>query len=240
MKKVLITVFYLVFALALPVAAVGSLFSVLWVASIAVNGASAIEIASAFAAVVISISYVFTYAFSLGVTRREKKITLKTFIPSIHCAVALAFLLVLNPIGDYIGNSAEYFCFAKKDFSVIEEVDTHGGFVGDGSYSLILDCTANREKALEKVRDWKKLPLSENLELIMYGGEKNGLTYGFCLAEEANMPRVENGYYKFMDRSSESKDSADDTELFDRNSFNFTLAVYDCDSDRLYYFEFDT
>ena len=68
--------------------------------------------------------------------------------------------------------SKECFGFHKSDFKVVEEHDTHGGFHGDGSYYLILDCTNNKEKALKNLADWPELPLSKNLELIMYGGEK--------------------------------------------------------------------
>ena len=54
------------------------------------------------------------------------------------------------------------------------------------------------------------------------------------------MPAIYNGYYMFEDRHSESKDSRDDSELFDRYSYNFSIAIYDCDTDKMYYFEFDT
>ena len=136
--------------------------------------------------------------------------------------------------------SDSYFGFSKQRFTVVEEKDTHGGFVGDGSYYLILDCSDNTEDALSIVADWNELPLSENLNLIMYGGEKDGKTYGYDLSEEAHMPVIENGYYYFEDRHSEAKDVSDDSELFSRASFNFSLAVYDSETNRLYYFEFDT
>lgn len=136
--------------------------------------------------------------------------------------------------------SDSYFGFSKQRFTVVEEMDTHGGFVGDGSYYLILDCSDNTEDALSIVADWNELPLSENLNLIMYGGEKDDVTYGYDLSEEAHMPVIENGYYYFEDRHSEAKDVSDDSELFSRASFNFSLAVYDSETNRLYYFEFDT
>lgn len=132
------------------------------------------------------------------------------------------------------------FGFSKDDFTVVDEADTHGGFHGDGSYYLMLDCSENREKALENVKGWKEFPLSKNLNLIMYGGEKDGMTYGYNLAEEAKIPEIKNGYYYFFDRHSESTDASDDTNLLARASFNFTLAIYDSDADRMYYFEFDT
>ena len=133
----------------------------------------------------------------------------------------------------------ENYCgFYKNDFTVVDELDTHGGFHGDGAHYLILDCSNNVETALKNVEKWKKLPLSEHLEVLMFGGEKNGIAYGYNLSEEAHMPKIENGYYCFMDRQSE--DTSDDSGLFTRYSFNIILAVYDSDTNMLYYFKFDT
>lgn len=140
----------------------------------------------------------------------------------------------INPRSDL------YFGFSKQSFTVVEEMDTHGGFHGDGSYYLILDCSNNVDAALSNVANWNQLPLSENLNLIMYGGEKDGMTYVYNLSEEAHIPAIENGCYCFKDRHSEANDASDDSGLFSRASFNFSLAVYDCDTNRLYYFEFDT
>ena len=135
---------------------------------------------------------------------------------------------------------SKYFGFKTDDFRIIDEKDTHGGFHGDGTYYLILDCSGNKEKARDITKEWKPLPLSENLSLIMYGGEKGNKIYGFNLAEEAHFPVINNGVYKFVDRHSESKNRSDDSDLFDRYSFNFSIAIYDLDNDMLYYFEFDT
>ena len=41
------------------------------------------------------------------------------------------------------------FGFNKKEFKVLKETDSHRGFHGDGDYVLILDCSENKEKALE-------------------------------------------------------------------------------------------
>ena len=64
----------------------------------------------------------------------------------------------------------DYFGFSKQNFSIVEEQDTHGGFHGDGSYYLILDCSNTIETAWEIFYRWNNLPLSENLELVMFGG----------------------------------------------------------------------
>lgn len=136
--------------------------------------------------------------------------------------------------------SDDYFGFSKQDFTVVAEQDTHGGWLGDGSYCLILDCSGNTEAALKIIDSWNPLPLSEDLNLIMFGGEKDGTAYGYGLSEEAHMPAIENGFYCFRDRHSEARDPSDDSALFSRASFNFSLAVYDSDTNRFYYFAFDT
>ena len=51
---------------------------------------------------------------------------------------------------------------------------------------------------------------------------------------------VEEGFYYFYDRHSQSQDPFDDSELHQLYSWNFTLAVYDSKNERLYYYEFDT
>lgn len=238
-KKVLIVVLFVLFALPIPVAVVGAVISFAGFIGAAIHR-SLIELAVALFGIIIGSTYLFTYISALTKTKKEGKVSAHTFLPAVHCLIAAVFLLMLPSISNYIDSRTEHFGFAKKDYSVVEELDTHGGFNGDGAYYLILDCSSNREKALKTAESWNRLPLSENLELMMYGGTKDGVTYGYELAKEAHMPEVENGYYMFEDRHSESTDSADDSALFDRYSYNFSIAVYDCDTDRMYYFEFDT
>lgn len=152
----------------------------------------------------------------------------------------IAVCVVLSSCSTIGGGQAEYFGFRTSVFTVIEEKDTHGGFHGDGSYYLILDCSEKREQATKLIKTWTPLPLSENLQLIMYGGEKDGVSYGYNLAEEAHWPIINNGVYKFVDRHAGADDKSDDTNLLNRYSFNFSVAVYDLDTNTLYYFEFDT
>lgn len=239
-KKVLIVSIFIVFALPIPIAMLGCLMAAMWFLSSLIKVTSFVEIISALIGALIGATYIISYIFALNKTWNDKKFSIKSFLPVAHCLLALIYLFSLKPTSDYIDKTTERFGFAKRDFTVIEELDTHGGFLGDGSYYLILDCSNNKEQALDKVKGWNKLPLSENLNLIMYGGEKDGVTYGYELAKEAHMPKISNGYYMFEDRHSESKDNKDDSDLLDRHSSNFSVAIYDCDTDRLYYFEFDT
>ena len=158
----------------------------------------------------------------------------------IFATISEAILLVVLSCCSINLQPDDYFGFSKQSFTVVEEMDTHGGFLGDGAYYLILDCSNNADAALNIVANWNQLPLSRNLNLIMYDGEKDGVAYGYNLSEVAHMPTIENGYYRFEDRHSEANDASDDSGLFSRSSFNFSLAVYDSDTNRLYYFEFDT
>lgn len=131
----------------------------------------------------------------------------------------------------------EGFEFCKEDFVVIEELNTHGGFLRDGAYYLTLDCSENQEKVTELIKDWKPLPLTENLNKALY--EKH---YG--VFEEKSLPKIENGFYKFIDRhskvSNEGIEASDDSNIFNRYSYNYTIAIYDLDTQTMYYFEFDT
>lgn len=101
--------------------------------------------------------------------------------------------------------------------------DSHGGFHGDGITEVQISASLQAPDS----EYWHSLPLSENAA--------RGLThFGF------EIPEVENGYWFFCDRHSQSTDPADDSGLFSRHSYNFTLAVYDPAAGMLYYFEFDT
>ncbi len=157
-----------------------------------------------------------------------------------------SMVLILGIVGvvwavdhDKIEIGRAYFGFYENHYKVIEKNDSHGGFHGDGLFHISLDCSENTEEAHMLTDGWKSLPLSENLQLIMYGGTKNGVYYAYNLAEESSIPLVKNGYFRFYDKQSES-DHADDTNLFGRYSFNIELAIYDAEKEIFYYIKFDT
>lgn len=101
--------------------------------------------------------------------------------------------------------------------------DTHG-WMGDGETFL----TVAFEAPPEWLADWTPLPLTDNLTRA-----DHDLAGDF-------FPDIRRGWYFFKDRSAKSTDPADDSGLFSRNSWNFTLAVYDGETDTLYYFALDT
>ena len=239
-NKILIILLFILFAIPIPIVILGFLFSFIVIAGVILGELRFVEILSSLCVIASGAIYLLGYIYALSKTREENKITAKTFVPIISGLLAVILLLLLKPINNYTDITTPYFGFTKKDFSVVEELEDYGGFPADGSHYLILDCSASKQKALEIIKDWNKLPLSENLNLVMFGGEKDGVIYGYELAKEAHMPKIENGYYIFEDSQLKGKDKSDDSELLNGYSLNFEIAVYDCDTDRMYYFEFDS
>ena len=128
---------------------------------------------------------------------------------------------------------------------MIKLTDTHGGFHGDGTtYTKIEFTDKNAETISTTIKEngnWNSLPLSENLQLMLYGGTREEFIYQYNLAIEFGIPTIQHGYWVFIDRiDSEITLYNDDEELFDRASFNFTVAIYDIDKDTMYYLEYDT
>ena len=113
------------------------------------------------------------------------------------------------------------------------ENDTHGGFLGDGEYLLVLDCAGAEEKILAQTGEWQALPLSENLRELLYG---------WGIAERNGIPRIISGKWRFYDRfaDEEAFDRSSDARLLSRPAENFSLLLYDAENSRLYYFEMDT
>ena len=119
---------------------------------------------------------------------------------------------------------------------IVKEKDTHGGFLGDGDYFAKIKCSKIEDKILKK---WNKLPLSDSLKEVT---EMKQCTSKSCadIYERYNIPSIKNGYYYFEDRHSESTNTFDDSDINNRPSYNFTLAILDKDTNTIYYYELDT
>ena len=127
--------------------------------------------------------------------------------------------------------------------TLLEHTDSHGGFLGDGESILFIRLT--EEQAAELMRSvrenefWHPLPLSENLSAAVYGSRTETRSFGPLFPEGA-VPPVENGVWFFRDRHSQSTNPANTSGLHDRSSWNFTAAIFDADTNSLYYLELDT
>ncbi len=126
---------------------------------------------------------------------------------------------------------------------IVSSVDTHGGFLGDGEKITILHFSDKQcLKDIEKSLKWNAYPLPENLAAIIYG-YKDELKGRIILPvvkneEEAPIvPMVQRGYYCFINREENSSRSIDTIFIRPRN---FTVAIYDLDSDIMYYIEYDS
>lgn len=106
-------------------------------------------------------------------------------------------------------------------FVVEANEETHGGFHNDGETFIQLWFTLNLTPKLEAAPGWSPLPLPEELAALAK----------LCRDEDGvpRIPGAENGYYWFQDRQPQ-----------DGGAYNITLAVYDTDSGRFYFWVLDT
>jgi len=127
---------------------------------------------------------------------------------------------------------------------VISESDTHGGFHGDGDTVVVIQfADTSFSDQIKDNEEWNAMPLTENLITLVYGIHTETSSIGPMIHSGDNVPvvpEIENGYYYFRDRHSQSTDPKDDTNVLNRASYNFTIAIFDVDANILYYLELDT
>lgn len=162
----------------------------------------------------------------------------------ITCVLIILLIIAGCSVKSNQAYVAEQINIDMPDILSIEHTDDHGGFHGDGKRFDRIEFDNNNGlniiSQIENSDRWNKMPLTENLSLIMYGGIKNNVEYAYRFAEKLGIPEIKNGYWYFIDRHSKSTNPESDLELFDRYSFNFSISMYDADNNILYYFEFDT
>lgn len=115
------------------------------------------------------------------------------------------------------------------------QYDDHGGFHGDGvSMAVYVLDRAAAAIQMHKAPGWRKDALDENAAHLAYGNyltDQDG---------RALVPQKEWDYWYFENRQIEAgADGQYSTDVLERPSFNFTLALYE-NSGRLYVFKMDT
>ena len=131
---------------------------------------------------------------------------------------------------------------------ITEKYDSHGGFLGDGTSFYALQFKGGSQaETIKASEDWKPFPLPDSLKTVAWGLQDDEHDFAPMIIKDNDwdhplIPQVQNGYYFFRDRHSYATDPKDDSMLLDesRPSYNFTLAIYDTDTDTLYYAEVDT
>lgn len=117
--------------------------------------------------------------------------------------------------------------------------DNHSGFHGDGMTCIAISFSDN--KTLEQIKEntqWKEFPLDRTVSALVYGiSDTTSIIGPFLKDENSNplVPEIQNGYYLLIDRQTNTE-----TDILLRSSFNFTLGLYDTDTDTLYYCRLDT
>lgn len=114
--------------------------------------------------------------------------------------------------------------------TTLSDKDTHGGFLGDGERLTRICRDAAFAAAVAESPRWKPLPFGEELADWTEAGGL-GLLPDEWPAE---------GYYCFDDRQAEAFDPEGERAAFLRPSLNFTLFVYDTETNVLTVYALDT
>lgn len=127
----------------------------------------------------------------------------------------------------------------------IKYTDSHGGFHGDGDLYAIVsfpdDETAARfSDGIEKA-GWQTA-LSDEMYPWFYGGDvtiegKASSTDGYFHDMGLDVPAVKDGYFFYRDRYLEQYGEACSFAPYTQN---FTIAIFDADTDKLYFIEGDS
>lgn len=125
---------------------------------------------------------------------------------------------------------------------IIADSDSHG-WLGDGERLLELKFSGDSAEA-EIAELWRPLPASEKVEAIIWGTEyeQDGEKFGVGPYILSDIPKPQNGWYYFEDRTEPAGGEVSDSAaaLYLSPPRNFTLAVYDSDENILYYVDFDS
>lgn len=159
---------------------------------------------------------------------------MKKYVPPL-----LLFLFLLTGCGgsDIRTSISETLCVNLSNTSILISENSHGGFHGDGETFVVLEFPADTPFECPESDFWHGLPLEENTRRLLYEFDT-----AFLRDEEGHprIPEVTNGCWFFYDRHSQSLSPFDDAGLFSRASFNCTIALYDADTNLLYFYELDT
>ena len=153
----------------------------------------------------------------------------KFFVIPICFLVAICFIgcqsettmieMITDEIGIEIGTGEEIINYSSEET-----------FLGDGEVLYGFQFSnQDVENQIKNNSRWKQLPVNSTLDAILKKSDY-----------EVYIPEITNGYYFFMDRHREAIDCYDESEVLNRNSRNYTMAIYDSDTATLYYIRYDS
>lgn len=158
-------------------------------------------------------------------------------IMSLVCGVMLFFSVNSCSFNNKIANISDNIDLNIRNCKIESEIDNHSGLLGDGEYFAKIICGDKEDNEITST--WEKLPLSEELQKAMDLKKCNDETCKDTF-DEYGIPKLEKGYYNFLDRRMGVRNKKSDQELNDKNSYNFSVAIYDSNNKTIYYYELDT
>lgn len=141
-------------------------------------------------------------------------------------ALQIVVLLIMGLAYLFIFNTTERKIYRSLDidipFSELTIKEMHNGygddFKGDGESLHLITSKQDLKKATQT---WEKLPQKEIL-IYLFG------EVGDSMAELISLPNVKKGKYKFISRGS------------NKETYNFTLYIYDENNNKIYCINIDT
>lgn len=144
-------------------------------------------------------------------------------------------------IADEISDALEIDLRAGRTVAVSQDRDR---MFGDGQ--LFVELQFYGDDAEAAIRDnprWNPLPPNDEVTTLLYGSSGiNSFAGPFVTTRDGEplFPAVKTGYYFFEDRHPDAWAGEPESAVLERASFNFTVAVYDAESDTLYFAQLDT
>lgn len=163
---------------------------------------------------------------------------MKRLITTISALLTLAVLLTacgLKSTQDTVSKALGFDVSRGKEVS---NYDTHSGN-GDGASCVVI--SFDDDTILEEIKrnaEWKPFPLDETVQSLVYGVSDAASSIGPFLNDGNGnplVPEIQNGYYLLIDRN-----TGKGADILNRGSFNFTLGLYDVDTNTLYFCKLDT
>ena len=148
----------------------------------------------------------------------KRIVCILTFLAIILCFSSCDLILSFYAPESLKDRAEAHLGIELDDATVIEEWDNHGGFHGDGEAFVKLLCPDGFENKL--TAEWKTLPLEG--EAYTYFYEWGGVFLHYETGEKL-IPEIKDGYWYFKSTGAS----------------NWDFAIFDCEENILYYYEFD-
>ncbi len=163
---------------------------------------------------------------------------MKRWISAIGVLIVFAFLLTACGPNSTRNAVSEALGLDVSGGKEVSDYDTHSGN-GDGASCIAIrfDDAAVLEE-IKKNAKWKSFPLDETVQALVYGVSDEISSIGPFLNDGTGnplVPEIQNGYYLLIDRHADQG-----TDILERYSFNFSLGLYDADTNTLYFCRLDT